>query len=107
MKNRTMREGQRLVREYEQSRESRGGFCSRRGLSVGTLDYWRRQVAAAGAGGLVEVQVEPEPAVPTGEGAMTITWPCGVKVDLEAGSATTALLRRTHEVFGGGVPCSR
>jgi hypothetical protein len=107
MKRRSMSEGLRLVRDYDASGESRGGFCERRGLGVATLDYWRRQVAAAGTGGLVEVQVEPEPAVPTGEGAMTITWPCGVKVDLEAGSATTALLRRTHEVFGGGVPCSR
>ena len=107
MKNRTMREGLRLVREYEKSRESRGGFCSRRGLKIGTLDYWRRQVAAAGGGKLVEVEVERGPHAPTTEGLMTIIWPCGVRVELEVRSAMTPLLCRAHEVFGGDQGCSR
>ena len=107
MKRRTMSEGLRLVREYDESGESRGGFCERRGLGVATLDYWRRQVAAAGTNGLVEVEVEREPAVPTAAETMTISWPCGVRVELGVVSATTPLLRRAHEIFGGDQACSR
>jgi transposase-like protein len=107
MKRRTMREGRQLVREYERSGESRAAFSERRGVGVATLDYWRRQVAAAGTGGLVEVEVKREPEVPAAAEAMTITWPCGVRVELEAGAATSLLLRRVHEVFAGDPACSR
>ena len=53
---RVLLSGQRETNE--QSGESRGGFCERRGLGIATLDYWRCRVAAAGTGRLVEVEVK-------------------------------------------------
>ncbi|MGI8603429.1 MAG: IS66 family insertion sequence element accessory protein TnpA [Verrucomicrobiales bacterium] len=107
MKRRTLREGERLVREYEQSGESRGVFCLRRGLSIGTLDYWRRRIAGAAASGLVEVEVRPGARMEPSPGSMTITWPCGVRVEMEAREASGGWLRGAHEVFGGGSACLR
>ncbi|MGI8604869.1 MAG: IS66 family insertion sequence element accessory protein TnpA [Verrucomicrobiales bacterium] len=107
MKRRTLRDGIRLVGEYEQSGEGRRSFCSRRGLSVGTLDYWRRRIAGAGAGSLVEVEVRPGARMEPSPGSMTITWPCGVRVEMEAREASGGWLRGAHEVFGGGSACLR
>jgi len=36
-------EGERLVREYEQSRMTRAAFCQARGIAPHTLDYYRRK----------------------------------------------------------------
>ncbi len=107
MKRRTLRDGIRLVGEYEQSGEGRRSFCSRRGLSVGTLDYWRRRIAGAAASGLVDVEVRQDGRMEPSPGSMTITWPCGVRVEMEGRLATGGWLRWAHEVFGGGSACLR
>ena len=58
--------GERLVREFEQSRTTRKAFCRVRGISVQTLDYYRhkhRNQEQKSAGQLLPVQlVEPFPA---------------------------------------------
>lgn len=34
----------RHVRAFEASGQTRQGYCDRRGLAVGSLDYWRRRL---------------------------------------------------------------
>ena len=41
-------EAERLVCEFEQSGLSRKAFCAARGLSVHSLDAWRRRIAQCG-----------------------------------------------------------
>ena len=51
---------EKLVAEYEASGLRRDAFCQQRGLSVATLDKYRRRVqkwARAGAGPMVPVEV--------------------------------------------------
>jgi transposase-like protein len=45
-RRRSFEETERLVREYEQSGMSRKEFCAGRGISVHTLDYYRRRHGA-------------------------------------------------------------
>lgn len=49
-RRRSRAEGERLVSEFEQSGLVRKEFCVARGLSVHTLDAWRRRVAQSGCG---------------------------------------------------------
>ena len=41
-RRRSRAEAERLVSEFEQSGLRRQAFCARHGLSVGTLDYYRK-----------------------------------------------------------------
>jgi hypothetical protein len=100
-------EGLRLVREFEGSGQSREAFCLERGLSVGTLDYWRRRAGSCGEGRLLEVEVRPDGNEAESRGLMSIEWPCGVKVSVPVGKASGRLLREWHEVFQGAAACSR
>ena len=57
-------EGARLVAEYEQSCLGRKEFCAAHGLSVHTLDSWRRRVASSRCEGqMVPVEIVTETAV--------------------------------------------
>jgi hypothetical protein len=47
---RSRTEAVRLVSEFEQSGLRRKEFCATRGLSVHTLDAWRRRIAQPGLG---------------------------------------------------------
>ena len=108
MTKRTEREWRRLVRDFESGDQSRRDFCAARGLSMGTLDYWRRRFRGASAGRLLEVEVAGVPdsgvAVPAG---VTITWPNGVVVAFSAPVISVEVLERLHRAFGGDEPCSR
>lgn len=96
-KRRNYEDGLKLVGEFEQSKESPEEFCAGRGLAVSTLARWRRRVLAApGGGGLLEVKVKGELA---GEGVVRISWPCGVQVQMDNGTADSVLLERLHHVF--------
>jgi transposase-like protein len=50
-RRRSREETERLVREYEESGMSRKEFCAGRGISVHTLDYYRRRHGATKARG--------------------------------------------------------
>jgi hypothetical protein len=65
MKWRSREAADELVREFESSGLSRKHFCEQRGLSLGTLDLYRkrRRLAEGGAepsGALVQVKVSAE-----------------------------------------------
>jgi hypothetical protein len=108
MKKRTPKDWRRLVAEYERGSESRREFCERRGLSMSTLDYWRRRIRADAGGQLVEVEIETGGSFVGGVGApVVITWPSGVCVELGAGSVSAAVLGAMHGAFGGGDSCLR
>lgn len=47
-RRRSRAEAARLVSEFEQSGQRRKEFCATRGLSVHTLDVWRRRIAQLG-----------------------------------------------------------
>ena len=47
-RRRSRAEGERLVSEYKQSGLGRKEFCAAHGLSVHTLDAWRRRIAGSG-----------------------------------------------------------
>jgi hypothetical protein len=48
-RRRSRAEGQRLVSEFEQSGMRRKEFCAAHGLSMHTLDAWRRRIAGCGS----------------------------------------------------------
>ena len=108
MKKRSRHDWRRLVRDFEAGDESRREFCQAHGVSMSTLDYWRRRAVMSESGRLVEVVMEPDggPAL-GGSMPMAIRWPNGVRVDLPTAEATAAVLASLHRAFGGGEPCSR
>lgn len=108
MKKRTQREWRRLVREFESGSRCRRDFCEAHGLSVATLDYWRRRVGGSGGGRLLEVEVVDTPAsVMAVSAGVTITWPNGVVVALAPSAVSPEILEGMHRAFGGGEPCLR
>jgi len=48
LRRRSRAEAERLVSEFEQSGLRRKEFCAARGLSVHTLDAWRKRIAESG-----------------------------------------------------------
>ena len=54
----------RVMAEYEESGQTRRGFCKQRGMAVTTFDYWRRELAKKPAPRtkLAPVQVVPAEA---------------------------------------------
>ena len=48
-RRRSRAEAERLVSEFEQSGLRRKGFCAAHGLSMHTLDAWRRRIAGSGS----------------------------------------------------------
>lgn len=57
-----------MLAEYEKSGLTRRAFCQQRGISITTLDYWRRQLGAKPR--LVKVDVAP--AVPASNFTLTL-----------------------------------
>ena len=49
-RGRSQAEGERLVSEFERSGLGRKEFCAAGGLSVHTLDAWRRRIGRPGSG---------------------------------------------------------
>jgi|ERR1017187_6222036 hypothetical protein len=67
VRRRSRAEAEQLVIEYESSGLTRRSFCAGRGLSVGTLDYYRqcrRKRNQGGAGRIIPVQLLSEISVP-------------------------------------------
>jgi len=106
MKKRTEREWRRLVRDFEAGGQCRRDFCEAHGLSVATLDYWRRRVRGPAVSQLLEVEVADTPApVLAVSSGVTITWPNGVVVALAPSAVSAEMLAGMHRAFGGGEPC--
>lgn len=61
-------EMRRVVEEYESSGLSRREFCQQRGISLTTLDYWRREHRAKPR----MVKVEVAPAEPAGNFTLSL-----------------------------------
>jgi hypothetical protein len=66
MKWRSREAAEELVKEFEASGLRRKQFCEQRGLSLGTLDLYRKRLRSAESGvepkvGLVRVKVSAEP----------------------------------------------
>lgn len=76
-------EWERQVAEYERSEATREAFCAERGLSVSSLDYWRRKLREERtAPGFIELG-----SVSTGG---TAAW----DIELELGGGVVVRFRR-------------
>ena len=74
---------QRLVAEYERSETTRQAFCSERGLSASTLDYWRRKLREeTAAPGFIEL------------GSVSAAGAAAWEVELELGGGVVLRFRR-------------
>src|SRR5271157_1233963 len=115
-RRRSQAEGEGLVSEYEQSGLGRKEFCAVRGLSVHTLDAWRRRIAQSGSNeNIVPVEIIEDRAARmgsmparsvAGNGQFRIVLSHGLRIEVEAGF-DAAELRRLIAVLddvelGGG-----
>jgi hypothetical protein len=88
MKWRSREVAEELVREFEASGMRRKQFCEQRGLSVGTLDLYRKRLrlAEGGAepkGDLLRVKISAEQG--RGESGLQLVLSGGLRVEVAAG----------------------
>lgn len=77
-------EWERLVAEYEHGDETRRAFCDERGLSVSSLDYWRRKLREeTTAPGFIEL------------GSVSAASAAAWEMELELGGGVVLRLRRS------------
>lgn len=76
---------ERLVAEYERGDETRRAFCDERGLSVSSLDYWRRKLReeTAARPGFIEL------------GSVSTAGSPAWDIELELGGGVVLRLRRS------------
>lgn len=95
-------EGARLVAEYERSGLGRKEFCAAHGLSVHTLDAWRRRVASSRSEDqMVPVEIVTETAVRKSSrpgtadrpGQIRIVFSDGLRVEVDPGFDANELRR--------------
>lgn len=118
LRRRSRAEGERLVSEFEQSGLGRKEFCAARGLSVHTLDAWRRRVVQSGCGEKI-VPVEIVEGRQTGWGSMRagrveqsgqfrIVLAPGLRIEIEPGFDAAELRRLIAALdsvpWRGGMP---
>jgi hypothetical protein len=105
MRWRSREAAEELVKEFEASGLSRKQFCEQRGLSLGTLDLYRkrRRLAEGGAadpkGRLVRVKLSPERA--QGGSGLQLVLGSGLRVEVGA-SFDEETLKRLLAVIGPG-----
>lgn len=117
-RRRSRAEGEGLVSEFEQSGLGRKEFCAVRGLSVHTLDAWRRRVAQSGCRETI-VPVEMVEGRATDLGSMRtgsmgrseqfrIVLSHGLRIEVEPGFDAAELRRLIAALDGvelrGGLP---
>jgi hypothetical protein len=84
---RTPEEIERLVSSYQRSGMTRGQYCTKHGIAVSTLDYYRHRLRNAPKQSLVEVKLNDHECSPTkthqsftlvlAQGRrIETTWPC-------------------------------
>jgi hypothetical protein len=110
-RRRSRAEADRLVSEFERSGLRRKEFCAARGLTVHTLDAWRRRMAQSGTGEkIVPVEIVADRAASTGSGRtgseawngqFRIVLADGLRIEVELGF-DAAELRRLIAVLNGG-----
>jgi hypothetical protein len=100
-RRRSRAEGERLVSEFEQSGLGRKEFCVTRGLSVHTLDAWRRRIAGY-QGEIVPVEIVVDDAARRGSmgvgrkapsGQFRIVLADGLRIEVEPGFNAAELWR--------------
>lgn len=99
--------------EFEQSGLRRKEFCAARGLSVHTLDAWRRRVAESGREEkIVAVEFVAERATATGSmraasaergGQFRVLLATGIRIEVEAGFDAGELRRLIATLDGAGL----
>jgi hypothetical protein len=104
MKWRSREAAEELVREFEASGLRRKQFCEQRGLSVGTLDLYRKRhrLAEGGSepkGGLVRVKLSAERAL--GGSGLQLVLSDGLRVEVGE-SFDEATLKRLLSVIEQG-----
>lgn len=110
-RRRSRAEADRLVSEFEQSGLGRKEFCAARGLSIHTLDAWRRRMAQSGPREeIVPVEiVDDRPArVQAGKarrnGQFRVVLAQGISIEVEPGFEA-AELRRLIAALDGVATC--
>jgi hypothetical protein len=100
-RRRNWAEVERLVLEFKQSGLGRKEFCSARGLSVHTLDAWRRRVAGSRQE-IVSVKIVEDRAARRGltragsmerSGQFCIVFANGLRIEVESGFDAAQLRR--------------
>jgi len=102
-RRRSRAEAERLVSEFEQSGLKRKEFCAARGLSVHTLDAWRKRIAQSGSQEeIVPVEIVEDRrasmgAMPAGSatrnGQFRVVLDRGLRIEVEPGFDAGALRR--------------
>lgn len=113
-RRRSREEAARLVSEFEQSGQRRKEFCATRGLSVHTLDVWRRRIAQAGLQEeIVPVEIVADravsvPRMPAASvariGQFRVVLAQGISIELEPGF-DVGELRRLVTALDGVATC--
>jgi hypothetical protein len=107
---RSRAEAARLVSEFEQSGLRRKEFCAARGLSVHTLDVWRRRIAQPGLHEeIVPVEIVADravsaPAMPAAgvaeNGQFRVVLAQGIWIEVEPGFDAAELRRLVAALYG-------
>ena len=102
-RRRSLAEGERLVSEYKQSGLGRKAFCAAHGLSVHTLDAWRRRMALSGSRQeIVPVEIVEDGAARRGStragsmepsGQFRVVLAAGLRIEVEPGFDAAELRR--------------
>ena len=103
LRRRSRAEAERLVSEFEQSGLRRKEFCAARGLSVHTLDAWRKRIAESGPDEkIVPVEIVEERRASvnsmqsgslTRNGQFRVVLAQGLRIEVEAGFDAAELRR--------------
>jgi len=109
-RRRSRAEADRLVSEFEQSGLRRKEFCTARGLSVHTLDAWRRRIAESGSHEkIVPVEIVEDrrasmgsrPAGSVGRnGQFRVVLAQGLRIEIEPGFDAAELRRLIAALYG-------
>ena len=112
-RRRSRAEAECLVSEFEQSGLKRREFCAARGLSVHTLDAWRKRIAQSGAQEkIVPVEIVEERAASVGSmpaestarnGQFRVVLAQGLRIEVDPGFDATELRRLITVLDGGGL----
>jgi hypothetical protein len=116
LRRRSRAEAERLVSEFEQSGLRRKEFCAAHGLSVHTLDAWRKRIAESGSNEkIVPVEIVEERrasvySMQAGSvarnGQFRVVLAQGIRIEVEPGF-DAAELRRLITALDGAQMCGR
>jgi len=112
-RRRSRSEAAGLVSEFEQSGLGRKEFCAARGLSVHTLDAWRRRVAQSGCEEkIVAVEIVADRAASKGllpaastarSGPFRVVLAQGISIEVEPGFDAAELRRLVAALDGAAM----